>query len=147
MKTLELKNGELAPMINFLGELQLKNKYSLARTKLVKLLNAKLEEYIADEKELRKPFFVKDESGQLKVDEDQKYIYTKETTTEDKQELVKALNDLNEEKCIIEFTEYSKKLKDLYEALLEYDLPFSGKQAVAYDELVEQLENNYRNEE
>lgn len=146
-KMLEFKNNELAVMINFLGNLQLKNKYSLARTKLIKLLNAKYEEFISDIKELREPYFEKDENGNLKVNDDQKYIYTDKVTDKDKHSLTEALDELDNEQITIDFTEYSKKLKDLYEALVSYDIPFSGQDAVAYENLVDQLDNNYRNEE
>ncbi|WP_311408383.1 DUF1617 family protein [Liquorilactobacillus uvarum] len=141
-KTLEFRNVELLPVVNFLAGLKLKGKASRGRSKFMKLLVKKNDEYIDDRDETRKPYFIKDKSGKL-VAKNGKYQY--KDPSKDK-ELTDELNNLGEEKAVIEFTEYSQKLQTLYLALSNYEGEFSGQEAVLYDLVMDQLEINFEKE-
>lgn len=141
-KTIELKNADLVPTGNFLAGLKLKGKASRGRTKLIKLLEAKNKEYNEDREEIRDPYFLHDDKGS-RVTKDNKYVLKDETKGAD---LNKELADLAKEKAVIEFTEYSEKLQALYEALANYDYELSNTDAVVYDLVMDELENNFEKE-
>lgn len=145
-KTLEFKNDELIGIGNFLGNLKLKNMASLGRSKLIKLIVAKNKEFQDDLNEIRDQFFIKDDDGQFKV-ENEKLVYKDKSQ---KDEAGKQFNDLDNEKAVIEITEYSSKLKKMYAALQNYDGEFSNQDAIAYDILMDAFDaafDNKRNEE
>ena len=52
----------------------------------------------------------------------------------------KVLNEIEQETSIIDFTEYSDKLKVLYESIIDYPNDFSDTDAVIYDLLMDQFE-------
>lgn len=141
-KTLEFKNDELIGIGNFLGNLKLKNMASLGRSKLIKLIVAKNKEFQDDLNEIRDQFFIKDDDGQFKV-ENEKLVYKDKSQ---KDEANKQVNALDNEKAVIEITEYSSKLKKLYTALQNYDEEFSNQDAVAYDIVMEAFEDAFDNQ-
>ncbi|MCP0885924.1 DUF1617 family protein [Ligilactobacillus sp. WILCCON 0076] len=141
-KLIEFKNADLVPVGNFLAQAKLKGKASRGRTKLIKLLEDKNKEYNEDREEIRDPYFAKDDEGKSIVKDD-KYVLKDETKADD---LNKELIDLANENSKIEFTEYSEKFKALYEALNNYDYELSNADAVLYDLVLDQLENNFEKE-
>lgn len=136
-KTLTFKNEELAPVGSFLNELNLKNKASRGRTKLIKLLAAKNEEYSEERREVLDPYF---EDEKLLEDDDGNI------DKDNRAKAAKVADEIESELAVIEFTEYSEKMKSLYSALSDYQNELSNQEAVAYDLLMEQLEKNFENQ-
>lgn len=142
-KTLTFKNSELSVVGNFLGTLSLKNKASRGRTKLIKLISAKNDEYNDDRKEVLEPFIMKDEQGN-EVEGDKPGLVR---IIEEKQdEAAAAINDIDDESAVIEFTEYSEKMKALYDAIADYPTEFSDTDAAIYDLVMDQLETVFESE-
>lgn len=142
-KTLTFKNEELAAIGNFLGTLSLKNKASRGRTKLIKLISAKNDEYIEERKDVLEPFIKKDEAGNSVEGDTPGSVVLIE---EKQDEANAAINEIDEESAVIEFTEYSEKMKALYDAIVDYPTEFSNQDAMAYDLLMDQLEMVFENE-
>ncbi|AVH74707.1 DUF1617 family protein [Weissella koreensis] len=130
-QTLTFKNIEVAPVANFLNKLNLKNKASRGRTKLIKLLATKNVEYNDDRKEVSDPYF---KDGELLKDADGNIDKENEAKAR------KVLEEIEQETAIIDFTEYSDKLKALYEAIINYPNEFSDSDAIIYDLLMDQFE-------
>ncbi len=142
-KTLTFKNEELAAIGNFLGTLSLKNKASRGRTKLIKLISAKNDEYNEDRKGTLEPFIKKDEAGNnVEGDTPGSVVLIEEKTGEANA----AINEIDNESAVIDFTEYSEKMKSLYDVIVDYPTEFSDTDAVIYDLLMDQLESAFENE-
>jgi hypothetical protein len=141
-KTIKLQNADLVLVGNFLGKLKLKGKASRGRTKLIKLLEAKNKEYNEDREETRDPYFEHDDKGE-RVAKDNVYVLKDPTKGAD---LNKELTDLAKEKAVVEFTEYSEKFKALYDALNAYPYELADADAVLYDLILDELENNFEKE-
>ncbi|WCZ54866.1 hypothetical protein [Latilactobacillus phage TMW 1.706 P1] len=122
---------------NFLGTLNLKSKASRGRSKLVKLLMVKIDEYNDDRKEALDPYF---KDGELLKDKDGKNL------PENEENAKKIAEEMESETAVIEFTEYSEKLKALYEAIIDYPSEFNGVDGMAYDLLMDQLEMVFETE-
>lgn len=142
-KTLAFKNEELAAIGNFLGTLSLKNKASRGRTKLIKLISAKNDEYIEERKDALEPFIKKDEAGNSVEGDTPGSVVLIE---EKQDEATAAIKEIDEESAVIDFTEYSEKMKALYDAIVDYPTEFSNQDAAAYDLLMDQLESAFENE-
>lgn len=142
-KTLTFKNSELAAIGNFLGTLSLKNKASRGRTKLIKLISTKNDEYNEERKDALEPFIKKDEAGNdVEGDTPGSVVLI-----EEKQDEVNvAIKEIDNESAVIEFTEYSEKMKALYDDIADYPTEFSNQDAAAYDLLMDQLESVFENE-
>ncbi|WP_275781951.1 DUF1617 family protein [Latilactobacillus curvatus] len=141
-KTLTFKNAELVAIGNFLGTLSLKNKASRGRTKLIKLISAKNDEYNEERKDVLEPFIKKDEAGNdVEGDTPGSVVLIEEK----QDEATSAINEIDEEFAVIEFTEYSEKMKALYDAIVDYPSEFSNQDAMAYDLLMDQLESAFEN--
>lgn len=136
-KTLEFKNKDMVAVGNFLGTLNLKSKASRGRSKLVKLLMVKIDEYNDDRKEALDPYF---KDGELLKDKDGKNL------PENEENAKKIVEEMESETAVIEFTEYSEKLKALYDAIIDYPNEFNGVDGMAYDLLMDQLESAFENE-
>lgn len=136
-KTLEFKNKDMVAVGNFLGTLNLKSKASRGRSKLVKLLMVKIGEYNDDRKEALDPYF---KDGELLKDKDGKNL------PENEEKAKKIVEEMESETAVIEFTEYSEKLKALYEAIVDYPGEFNGVDGMAYDLLMDQLEMVFETE-
>ncbi|UTC12359.1 DUF1617 family protein [Latilactobacillus curvatus] len=142
-KTLTFKNEELAAIGNLLGTLSLKNKASRGRTKLIKLVSAKNDEYIEERKDVLEPFIKKDEAGNSVEGDTPGSVVLIE---EKQDEATAAIKEIDEESAVIEFTEYSEKMKALYDAIVDYPTEFSNQDAMAYDLLMDQLEMVFETE-
>ncbi|WDC92811.1 DUF1617 family protein (plasmid) [Latilactobacillus curvatus] len=142
-KTLTFKNEELAAIGNFLGTLSLKNKASRGRTKLIKLISAKNDEYNEERKDALEPFIKKDEAGNSVEGDTPGSVVLIE---EKQDEATAAIKEIDEESAVIDFTEYSEKMKALYDAIVDYPTEFSNQDAAAYDLLMDQLETVFENE-
>lgn len=122
-KTINFKYGELVPVANFMAGLDLVNKASRARTKLIKLIAEKNEEYNEDENDAVKDFY---EDGTL--------IKGKEN------EVLAIKNEMRVEVCVLDLTEYIPKMVDLRNALDNYSETFADSDAILYDLIMDQLE-------
>lgn len=141
MDTITFKNGELTKIANFLGNLKLKNMASLGRTKLIRLIAAKNEEYQGDLDEIRNRYFVKDENDKFKF-ENGKLVYKDEA---DKSQANNDVEELANDKAVISTTEYFNKFKKLYQALQDYDGEFSNEEALAYEVVMDAFDECFAN--
>lgn len=134
---LEFQNGELNPYINFLQNLELKAKASRGRTKLIRLLDAKVKEFNDDFQAIRNEFFQKDDNGKFIQDKDKNLIVKDGLTKDDAQ---KAADELSKEKAIVIIDEYLEQIQAMYDALNDYEQTFEGVDATLYDNLLDQLD-------
>lgn len=129
---LKFKNAELAPTVNFLGELKLKGKASRGRTKLITVLSNKYEEFQKDIEALKEEFQLPEtppeEAGELKE-------YQEKVVEHNKQ-----FNEILEDDACADFSEYKSFLPELISGLYDSDTSFNGQDAIVYDLLLEQLE-------
>lgn len=132
MKKLVLLKSEAQPLVEFLQELELKNKVSRLRNKFIKKLAAIQKEVEEDRVELAKEHSKKDEEGEpVTVDE--------QFEIEDQEAFAKELNELFLEEVAIDSGEYSNNFKPLFDYLdsEEFDMPLSGIDANRYDRLLD----------
>ena len=137
-KTLTFKNSELVGIGNLLVGLNLKNKASRGRSKLVKLLVSKNDEYSGDRKEALDPYF---KDGKLLEDKDGN------VDEDNKAKAGTVALEIENELAVIEFTEYSEKMKALFDALTDYPSDFSNQDAIIYDLIMDQFEAAFENNE
>ena len=139
MTTLHFKNKELVPTINFLTSLELKNKKSRNRSKLVNLMLDVFKEYQKDLDKLSDEYSFKDEDGKVVPSENgsgNKIIPGKEA------EYAKQFNELQNEVVAIEGGVYVSNINALYSDLLTVDKSLSENEAVVYDRLLDEYETN-----
>ena len=133
---MEIKNGEITAYVEFLQKLNLKSRASRGRTKLIKLLEKKIDEFNMDLNSLRDEYFKKDEQGQF-IQENGKLVVKDGVSVEEAQA---EADELNNENAVILLDEYKEQIKAMYQALDEYDGELSGTDATIYDDLMEKLE-------
>ncbi|WP_243899727.1 DUF1617 family protein [Lactiplantibacillus plantarum] len=152
--TIEFKNSELTGLANVLGGFKLKGKASLGRTVLIRKFAKKQEEVNEDRVEIQKKYFETDKEGSLRVfkgsegkliprselidKEDPKKLGTKAA-----KELDDEIKELNNEKAIIDFSEYSPRFKALKDALEDYPYELESDSAIAYERVYDQLEQAF----
>ena len=135
MKT-EIKNGEITAYVEFLQKLNLKSRASRGRTKLIKLLEKKINEFNMDLNSLRDEYFKKDEQGQF-IQENGKLVVKDGVIVGEAQA---EADKLTNENAVILLDEYEQQIKAMYQALDEYDGELSGTDATIYDDLMDKLE-------
>lgn len=133
---LSLKNKELAPIINFLSEAELSPKASRCRSKLVKKLMEKYEEFSEDEKNLFEKYGERDDDGELIKTDEQKYKLVPDTA----KECLAEQQLLIDEEVMITLDEIKEKVKYLVTKLDKLDMKLSGNDAVIYDVIMDKLE-------
>ena len=133
---MEIKNGEITAYVEFLQKLNLKSRASRGRTKLIKLLEKKINEFNMDLNSLRDEYFKKDEQGQF-IQENGKLVVKDGVSIAEAQS---EADELNNENAVILLDEYEQQIKAMYQALDEYDGELSGTDATIYDDLMEKLE-------
>lgn len=133
---MEIKNGEITAYVDFLQKLNLKSRASRGRTKLIKLLEKKINEFNMDLNSLRDEYFKKDEQGQF-IQENGKLVVKDGVSVAEAQS---EADELNNENAVILLDEYQEQIKAMYQALDEYDDELSGTDATIYDDLMEKLE-------
>lgn len=132
---LKIEKGKLAPIINILYDLPLKGKQSRHRTKFIKILQEKHEEYREDLKELLKEHCNLNEAGEPIIKEDNTYDF------KDIHAFMKDKKELDEEEVVVEGTEYQPILRTVKEVLFNCDREFSGEEAMNYDYICERFED------
>ena len=133
---MEIKNGEITAYVEFLQKLNLKSRASRGRTKLIKLLEKKINEFNMDLNSLRDEYFKKDEQGQF-IQENGKLVVKDGVSIAEAQS---EADELNNENAVILLDEYEQQIKAMYQALDEYDGELSGTDATIYDDLMDKLE-------
>ena len=133
---MEIKNGEITAYVDFLQKLNLKSRASRGRTKLIKLLEKKIDEFNMDLNSLRDEYFQKDDQGQF-IQENGRLVVKDGVSIEEAQA---EADKLNNENAVILLDEYEQQIKAMYQALDEYDDELSGTDATIYDDLMEKLE-------
>jgi hypothetical protein len=138
----EIKNMYLEPAIKLLFDLPLKRKQSRHRTKFVKLLNEQLKDVMEQKKEIIKEHANSDENGEPKTFENENG--QQEYDFKDKKAFQEDMEELYEEKLIIEGSGHKEVLETVKGVLLETDEEFKGQQAMVYDYLCDQLEEGVK---
>lgn len=134
---MEIKNGEITAYVEFLQNLNLKSRASRGRTKLIKLLDKKIDEFNADLNSVRDEFFKKDDKGHFVQDDNGKLVIKDGISVGEAQA---EADKLTNENAVILLDEYEQQIKAMYQALDEYDGELSGTDATIYDDLMEKLE-------
>lgn len=138
---IKLENQYLAPAINFLQQLKLKNSQSRARSKLVKLLTKQVEELQESEMALIEEFGVLGEDGKPIYSDGG---YTIDTQKHDAYRI--AANQLHGEQAEIIGGTYVSHLGELLTILNEYEGELEGIDAQVYDILLDAFEEAVNNE-
>ena len=133
---MEIKNGEITAYVEFLQKLNLRSRASRGRTKLIKLLEKKINEFNMDLNSLRDEYFKKDEQGQF-IQENGKLVVKDGVSVGEAQA---EADKLTNENAVILLDEYEQQIKAMYQALDEYDGELSGTDATIYDDLMDKLE-------
>lgn len=133
---MEIKNGEITAYVDFLQKLNLKSRASRGRTKLIKLLEKKIDEFNMDLNSLRDEYFQKDDQGQF-IQENGRLVVKDGVSIAEAQS---EADELNNENAVILLDEYEQQIKAMYQALDEYDGELSGTDATIYDDLMDKLE-------
>lgn len=140
-KTLEFENDILVSLGNFLGGLELYSKASRGRSTLVNKMSLKNEEFQKDAEEIRKEYFKVDEDGRFLTEKNSQgqdiYVFKDPTKESDYRQ---EMSELGNEKAVLNFTEYSEKLKSLYKALEDYPKPFTNSDAAAYNVIMDEFD-------
>lgn len=134
---MEIKNGEITAYVEFLQKLNLKSRASRGRTKLIKLLDKKIDEFNADLNSVRDEFFKKDDKGHFVEDDNGKLVIKDGVSVGEAQA---EADKLTNENAVILLDEYEQQIKAMYQALDKYDGELSGTDATIYDDLMEKLE-------
>lgn len=133
---LKIRNVDLVELLNFLTDVELTPKVSRVRSKLIKLIQEKIEELYKDEIELLNKYGKKDEEGSL-VQHEGTFSLLEETAVE----YHKEKSVLLEEKTAINVDELHERLPILITGLENNDIKLSGKKADTLDLLLDLLEN------
>ena len=134
---MEIKNGEITAYVEFLQKLNLKSRASRGRTKLIKLLDKKIDEFNTDLNSVRDEFFKKDDKGHFVQDDNGKLVIKDGVSVGEAQA---EADKLTNENAVILLDEYEQQIKAMYQALDKYDGELSGTDATIYDDLMEKLE-------
>ncbi len=132
---IKIENKMLTQVINFLYDLKLKAKPSRHRTKFIKMLSNRLQEFAEQEQELLKEHCHLDAEGNpLKTTDGKGYqLKNVEGFKNDRIELF-------DEYMVIEGADNERMLKVVKRVLEECDKELSGEDAAAYDYLLDQFE-------
>jgi len=132
---LKVKNYQLVDVLEFLEKAALAPRASRVRTKLNRLLYAKVEELQGDEMALLDKFGKKSEDGKL-IESQGTFTLVEETAAEYHQEK----RALLEETASVNIDELKDRLGVLMEELENSEVKVSGKDAEALDLLLDALE-------
>jgi SepF-like predicted cell division protein (DUF552 family) len=134
---IKIENQKLAPAINLLFGLGLKGKQSRHRSKFVRLLQTKLQEFADDEKQLRKEECNLDENEEPKT-------YVKNGVemldVKDLEHFKKAKDELYKEEVVITGADKETTLQTVHKVLDSLDKELSNQDADVYDYLLDQFE-------
>lgn len=132
---LTIKNYQLVDLLEFLEKTALRPKASRVRSKLNRLLYAKIQDLQSDELALLERFGKKDENGKI-IENDGAYTLLEATAAEYHRER----RALMEESVSVNVDELGDKLRALMDELENSDITLSGKDAEVLDLLFDMLE-------
>lgn len=132
MKKMVITKEEVQPLVEFLEKVEVKNKLSRLRTKLIKKLIVVSVELEEERVALCVEYADKDDNGEPMIVDG---VYK----VKDLEALDKQINELKAEKVGIEVGEYSSNFAPLFEYLDSdlFDMPLSGVDANRYDRLLD----------
>lgn len=131
---LEIENGKLAATGNFLYGLKLVRKQSRMRRRLIKLLDERNKIYLEDRKALQEEHANKDSDGKAIIIDDRYDI-------EDMVAFSNDLQELNEEKYVIEGGDHREMIRTIKEVLKKLeDVEYEAQESEIYDYLCDQLD-------
>lgn len=116
---IELKKNILSAIENFLMELKMSGKVSRARIKLSRAIGEALQELQEDVQRVR------------------------EECKDDDAEANKQIEELLQEKAVIDLTKYKALMNELYLYLDELDVEMDGKDGYIHDVLLDAFEENH----
>jgi hypothetical protein len=132
---LKIKNYQLVDVLEFLEKTELKPRPSRVRTRLNKLLYAKIEDLQTDEMALLEKFGKRDGDGKL-IEDSGAYTLNEATASEYHAEK----RTLLEETASVGVDELKEGLPVLIGELVDSDMKLSGKDAEAFALLLDALE-------
>lgn len=141
MKELKFLKQELAPVRDILLGLKLKGKSSRLRMKLVREINAYIEEFTSDEKQLFEEYVLKGKDGEpLKVKKEVDGEIKEIFDFDDEPKFLEELHVLHTESISIEADQLKDSIEVILDALDQSEEELSGLEALSHDLLYEKLE-------
>lgn len=130
---IEIENGKLKPIGDFLYNLKLVRKQSRMRRRLIRLLDEKNKIYLDDRKELQEEHANKDEEGKAIIKDEQYDIPDMDAFSND-------LKELNKEKYIIEGGDNREMIRTMKVILKNLeDEEYEGVESEVYDYLCDEF--------
>ncbi len=132
---LQIKNYQLVDLLEFLEKAELRPKASRVRTKLGKLILAKIQDLQADEMALLEKYGKRDDAGKL-LENDGTYSLIEDTAAEyhvEKRTLLEEMANINADELRV-------SLGTLIEEMESCESRLSGKDAEVLDLLLDMLE-------
>lgn len=142
---LRFKNGELANVYQALQGYKLKGRASLGRTWLGKRLIDADKQFNEDRNATQKIYFKTDDDGEFVYQADKKTLILKDDYTMD--EAQSNFDELVNEEITIDVSQYSERMKALYQALADYPYELDGMNAELYALVFDELDKAYGKEE
>lgn len=140
MNNLTILNKDIKNFLEFLDKLEITNgRASRGRSKLIKLISRKFDEYQEEIAEIRMPYFEKDKDGKPLVDGNY-YVFKKDVN---KNELNKLLTELGNDEAIVDYSEYAQKMEELYHFLEDLSMPLKETDAGVYDIIMDSFEESF----
>ena len=131
--------GDLMKARTWLSGLELAPRDSRIRSRLNRVLATRIEDTSRDERELMDKMLLKDDAGELVVDDIGNYILKDGYTT---REFNAELQDIHSETVNVDLSSWPGIEQELYRILTELDIQLSGDDAEAYDALMTALEED-----
>ena len=134
-------NGQLVELYNSLKNFKLKGKASLGRTWLQKRLADANKQFDEDRTDVQKVYFQVNDDGEFVYQADHKSLVLKEDYT--MKEAQDNFNELVNERVTIDVSQYSERMKALYNALSDYPYELEGETADIYALLFDELDSAF----
>lgn len=136
---MKLKNYDLEYLITFLDELELSGKESRMRSRFMKLIKEKYDQFKTEHQTILTNYSRKDEKGNPIVLSDEKgQRYDIENIQAFQSEFLELIN----EDCVIDINSERQEMYSVVsKAILECDKVFKGVEADAYDRICQIFEN------
>ena len=138
---LGFKNGELVSICQALQGYKLKGRASLGRTWLGKRLADADKQFEEDRTATQKVYFKTDDDGEFVYQADKKTLILKDDYT--MAEAQSNFDELINEVITIDVSQYSERIKALYQALADYPYELDGQTAELYALVFDQLDKAY----
>lgn len=134
---IKIQNKELSNVVQFLENLTMKGKQSLARSRMLQILEKKQKEFNEDRKTVIVDSADKDDKGEAIINDDGTY----KLSAEGNAVASKEISNLLEEYAVIEYGEHSSRLNDLEKYVTEFNEEVTGNVAQGFFVLVTAFEN------